>query len=202
MPEGCSPEREASLREWLAYRTDLRKPYKPTSWTKLMTQLAVLDDGQLKACVDASIANQWTGLFPEKFERSGFENGRFSEKKGGGAALPMKQASEEPSWDWRGLARELWPDARLEGPWDQLPSSTRYELRELRRKKIEGAGAADFPWAAVFTDHLGWDLAKGVEWVDLTAEQRKELRAAWSALSKDAKAAMWELSTGGCCEHE
>lgn len=59
------------LAEWLAYRRKVRrKPVSDAALPGMLAKLAAVGSQRAIATIDLSISNDWTGLFPDKTERS------------------------------------------------------------------------------------------------------------------------------------
>ena len=63
MPDGVDPDVWA---EFEGHRKDIRKPLTDRSRTKNANVLRKLGMEQQRECVDTTIAQHWTGLFPPK----------------------------------------------------------------------------------------------------------------------------------------
>lgn len=57
----------AAWGTWTQHRREIRKALTPLSITRQLKQLAPLGPEQAVACIELSIGNGWTGLFPERF---------------------------------------------------------------------------------------------------------------------------------------
>lgn len=62
-----TPEVRAAWGEWLACRRAKHKPVSERAAVAQLAGLATLTPAQAVACITASIANDWQGLFPEKY---------------------------------------------------------------------------------------------------------------------------------------
>lgn len=128
--------REA-LTRWFDYKREQRKSYTPSGWEALVRQQLAFPAEIVARSVDASMANNWQGLFTDKVQNPVEPQTRFSEKKGKGAGPELTPEAPEPDWDWQGLHEEIWenpPSCR----WLELPKSTRFELRQAMEKKGKG----------------------------------------------------------------
>lgn len=151
MPADWSQARCETMERWLAYKTECRKRYKPSSWQALLAKLAPLSDEDLEACVSESLAQGWAGLFPDKFTSprpTGSSPGhpQFLQKKEGAAppVTPIKPAD----FPWRELALNVRGE-ELVGTWEEQDGRTRRELRNLWSELPPATKAAQ------------WELAKG-----------------------------------------
>lgn len=59
----ASPACRAALATWLDYKRERGQPYKPTGLAALLTRLAGWGEADVVAAVEASVANNWQGLF-------------------------------------------------------------------------------------------------------------------------------------------
>lgn len=56
----------STLREFIDHRKELKKPLKKTGLSKLVRQLEKVGAAHAVAALNASIANGWQGVFPDK----------------------------------------------------------------------------------------------------------------------------------------
>lgn len=56
----------AAWAEWLGYRAKKRAKVTDVTAARQLKMLAALPEQQAVACLDLSITNGWTGLFPDK----------------------------------------------------------------------------------------------------------------------------------------
>lgn len=138
--EEVSEGHREALTRWFDYKRELRKTYTPSGWEILVRQQLAFPAEIVARSVDASMANNWQGLFTDKVQNPVEPQTRFSEKKEKGAGPAQTPEAPEPDWDWRSLHAELY-GARAKVRWCHLPKSQRFELRQAHEKK-EG-GAAD-----------------------------------------------------------
>lgn len=107
---------------WLAYRKSIGKALKPASHESAMKAMAKLGKDQA-ACVDHSIANGYTGLFPPK---------------GNGHSSPNSEASA--AWDAliasNGAKRDAKVQKALEaiGGWSAVQERTIYNGEKLKQR--------------------------------------------------------------------
>lgn len=91
-----------AMTEWFDYKAKRKERYMPDGWNRLLTQQRRFPVHYVKASIDASIRNQWKGLFTEKITES--EAVLFLEP------VPQTEAAEEPhplaAWFERMQARE------------------------------------------------------------------------------------------------
>jgi hypothetical protein len=123
-PADLPPAYHAPLTTWFHHKRQLGKGYVTTGWAALVTQQRKFPASQVAESVETSMANGWTGLFTDKIAAKGYG----AQKKGEGAAAV---ATTEPSWDWRSVALQLWPESQANTlRWQALPASTRCDIRE------------------------------------------------------------------------
>lgn len=70
LPKNLEPVR-ADLENWISYKTEKGKPYKPAGLKALLSKLSTFDVGTVRASIQNSMANNWEGLFPEKLGKAG-----------------------------------------------------------------------------------------------------------------------------------
>jgi len=132
------------LRSWWEYKRERREGYKPKGWEALVRQQQRFPVAQVRASVEASMANNWAGLFTEKAPSPadvGYGFGRQKKEKGGGAAAPRQvQGVMEPTWDWREVAAGLGIGCAL---WAGLERGDK--LRILRAKTQPEDGRKETP---------------------------------------------------------
>lgn len=152
VPEEWSELRKTVMLRWFDYRRGLRKPVKLVSMPALLEKLAVLTDEQLDLCVAESVANGWTGLFPEKFTLppptgSAGDAAKNREKKEGGAAGGVRKI-KAADFPWRVVAKD-YEGWEPEGEWEDQTARTRQTLREA--------------WSALpaQTKAAFWELSQG-----------------------------------------
>ncbi len=91
-----------AMTEWFDYKAKRKERYMPDGWNRLLTQQRRFPVHYVKASIDASIRNQWKGLFTEKITES--DAVLFLEP------VPQTEAVEEPhplaAWFERMQARE------------------------------------------------------------------------------------------------
>jgi uncharacterized protein YdaU (DUF1376 family) len=66
----CTPEFEAAWSNWLDYRHEKRKPVSERAARSQLAKLARFGGAVAIEAIEASIANDWQGLFPEKANNS------------------------------------------------------------------------------------------------------------------------------------
>lgn len=70
-PDGWTGKRREVMEDWLRYKSEKGQRYKPTGFAALLRKLDGLPVERLRAVVDASMAANYSGLFPEKQESAG-----------------------------------------------------------------------------------------------------------------------------------
>ena len=55
-----------TLKEWLAYKKENGKSYKPRGWSHFLTANSKFHPSQVEAAILKSMAQGWSGIFPEK----------------------------------------------------------------------------------------------------------------------------------------
>lgn len=119
-PEGLDQE---AWNRWLAYRKSIGKALKPASHESAMKAMAKLGKDQA-TCVDHSIANGYTGLFPPK--------------GGNGHSSPNSEASS--AWDAliasNGAKRDVKVQKALDaiGGWVTVQERTIYNGEKLKQR--------------------------------------------------------------------
>ena len=104
-----TPEFRKTWADWCGDRKARGKPITERAATRQLNSLAKLKPSDAVACIDASISNGWTGIFPERFSTNG---------TGQPAA-----ATDEPT-AWRDVLETL-----LRERYQHLPQKRRDELR-------------------------------------------------------------------------
>jgi len=66
--DGVDAQRRPILDEWLAYKREMKKTYKPIGLKKLIKDWEGFSPNALQMAVDSSIKNGYSGCFPEKIE--------------------------------------------------------------------------------------------------------------------------------------
>lgn len=133
-PEDLAEGYRGPLVSWWEFKRERREGYKATGWAALVARERRFPVGQVRASVEASMANNWAGLFTDKVE-GGSPSFVMAEKKekGGG----------EPEWNWRGFAGEVLEMRSSLLPWAELlPRVREYVLIEWNKLNEEEQG----PW--------------------------------------------------------
>jgi hypothetical protein len=98
----CTPAFGMKWKEWLEYRRKVKRdPVKPATQRRQLERLAAIGEAKARACIDQSMDNQWSGLFPEKFAAGG---AKFQGKTGG--TFSESQYGENPFGDTAGGERQ------------------------------------------------------------------------------------------------
>jgi hypothetical protein len=91
-----TPEFRSLWADWLAERTARRKPLTERAARFQLADLAPLGPAAAAACIKASVANGWQGLFTDRFR---------DPARPSGAVAPtgprIKRASDNPIFDWQ-----------------------------------------------------------------------------------------------------
>jgi len=135
LPEGYEPP----LKCWFAYKQERKESYTPSGWEALLTQQLRFPASSVAQSVEASMSNNWAGLFTDKLINPVDSKPGFGWQKKEGAAVAVIPEAPEPEWDWQALHVEKYgktSDVR----WCHLPKSQRFELRQAHEKKKGGAG--------------------------------------------------------------
>lgn len=68
-----SESRKSLLKDWLDYKAERKETYKPRGFKMLVKILSEYNDEIVKKSIEASIASNWSGLFPEKIKQEPFK---------------------------------------------------------------------------------------------------------------------------------
>lgn len=128
LPEGY----RESLTEWWEYKRERREGYKSKGWEVLVRQQQRFPAKLVQASVEASMANNWAGLFTERVseERSGLGREGSEKKRGGAGAMievtgVVRETGAPVGWD--GAVVALYGE-RV--PWAMLGEGQQAEVRE------------------------------------------------------------------------
>jgi hypothetical protein len=132
-PESIDIGHRHALTLWWHYKRERYEGYKPSGWQALIKQQLRFPPEQVLASVEASMANNWAGLFTDKHADAVYPAGKSAAKKEGGAAEPVPHIDREPP-GWRDAWKELYPFAPPER-WGQVPESNRDDVKAYLRKK-------------------------------------------------------------------
>jgi hypothetical protein len=137
------------MDRWQSYKREKRQGYKPIGWQSICSQVQGLNDEQLADCVEHSISNNYSGLFPDKFGRmpatfAQNPNG-YPGKKGGGAEVPERGAlvpqHDPPPERYAEAWAALYAFAIV--PWSECPDANRDDVIAWIAQNPKKGGARD-----------------------------------------------------------
>lgn len=147
-PEDLGLPHRLALSQWWRYKRERHEGYKPTGWAALIKQQCKFPPEQVLASVEASMANNWAGLFTEKFGAAvDPSQTKWNEKKERGAAADAPIFEVDPSAkdvappDWRLIWDELYSSAAPD-VWADVPPVNRRGIQAEIAKKKKGAAKA------------------------------------------------------------
>lgn len=137
VPAEWSPSRAEAMRQWLDFKAESGKGYKPLGFAALVTKLAEFSDAAVDAAVQEAKANNWAGLFPDRLSGQA-ATGR---KKGGPlevVAVPLREEGVPDGWESAWAAK--FASIPCPGSWAVVPEDRKPGLRLwLAQRKEEGA---------------------------------------------------------------
>lgn len=185
-PEDFPVEYREVLLPWWLHKREQRQGYKSIGWLTLCARERNFPAAQVKASVEASMANNWSGLFTMNTV-VGQPTGRgdFGAKKRGAAGPVVSErepvmvvVDEEPE-GWRVVWPDVYPFAAPER-WNLVPESNRRDVLAALRKKGGGAGGFECPvpcdWRVVW-DELFAPLRSPETWEAVMDVARKQIVA-------------------------
>lgn len=143
--EDISEEYRVPLRRWFDYKLEQRKPYLPIGWQSLLTQQLRFSPEQVAASVEASMSNNWAGLFTEKITNPVSSSQGLSwqkkEKEAAAADVPESRGTAAPD-GWEGAMVELWGDEWQEvyAAWELMPQADQRQVRAWLDSRKEKGG--------------------------------------------------------------
>jgi len=135
VPAEWSPARTEAMRQWLDFKAESGKGYKPLGFAALVTKLAEFSDAQVVAAVQEAKANNWAGLFPE---RSANSAGFGPQKKGGPpevVAVPLREEGSPDGWELAWAAK--FASIPCPGSWTVVPEDRKPGLRRWLAEQKE-----------------------------------------------------------------
>jgi len=148
-PEDLPQGYRDALLPWWDHKRERREGYKATGWAALVARERQFPVTQVRASVEASMANNWAGLFTDKVPTAadvGYGFGR--QKKGGGAGfrqvfegmgefeVPKVVKDTGAPVGWQEATGELYGEVIA---WAMLGEGQQGEVRDwLAREKKEG----------------------------------------------------------------
>ena len=142
LPQGY---REALL-PWWNHKRELRQGYKAAGWAALVARERQFPVAQVRASVEASMANNWAGLFTANTVVGQLiQGGDLGAKKGRGAAAvviqhePARMVSDVEPEGWGAVWPELYAFP-APSRWSQVPEANRRDVLAALQKKKRGRG--------------------------------------------------------------
>jgi len=133
------------LRRWFDYKLEQRKGYLPIGWQALLTQQLRFSPEQVAASVEASMSNNWAGLFTEKITNpmSSLQglSWQKKEKEAALADVPESRGTGAPD-GWELAMVELWGDDWQEvyAAWELMPQADQRQVRAWLDSRKEKGG--------------------------------------------------------------
>jgi uncharacterized protein YdaU (DUF1376 family) len=133
------------LRRWFEYKLEQRKGYLPIGWQALLTQQLRFSPEQVAASVEASMSNNWAGLFTEKITNPMSSSQGLSwqkkEKEAALADVPESRGTGAPD-GWELAMVELWGDDWQEvyAAWELMPQADQRQVRAWLDSRKEKGG--------------------------------------------------------------